>query len=74
MGAALGPGPTPLMTSLELLGLITAAMLLQLALGIGVVVRRRLAGSTTSRTTSRSDHGYQRHRRAGVSEAVRQQP
>jgi hypothetical protein len=44
MGAALGPGPTPLMTSLELLGLITAAMLLQLALGIGVVVRRRLAG------------------------------
>ena len=45
MGAALGPGPTPLMTSLELLGLITAAMLLQWALGIGVVVRRRLAGS-----------------------------
>ena len=46
MDAALGPGQTSLMTSLELLGLITAAMLLQVALGIGVVVRRR---QTTSR-------------------------
>ena len=46
MDAALGPGQTSLMTSLELLGLITAAMLLQMALGIGVVVRRR---QTTSR-------------------------
>ena len=45
MDARSGPGPIFLMTSLELLGLITAAMLLQLALGIGVVLRRRQAGS-----------------------------
>ncbi len=49
MGAALGPGQTPLMTSLELLGLITAAMLLQMALGIGVVLRRRQATSRALR-------------------------
>lgn len=42
------------MTSLELLGLITAAMLLQLALGIGVVLRRRQAGSRVAQRAAAS--------------------
>jgi len=37
------------MTSLELLGLITGAMLLQVALGLGLVLRRRQAGSRVLR-------------------------
>jgi len=47
------------MTSLELLGLITAAMLLQLALGIGVVLRRRQAGSRVAQRAAASlPHGF----------------
>jgi ferredoxin-NADP reductase len=45
------------MTSLELLGLITGAMLLQVALGLGLVLRRRQAGSRVLRPGPSSPTG-----------------